>query len=666
MLSSAAALFRLTAAFLLLVAISQGQSPGGRLPVPPLPQVQPVTFWERLTADYRTPPVARSTFTDTPRLESLVQNGNLYLSLPDALAIALENNLDIELQRYTPRVADTDFLRASAGGQIRGLPVTIREGPQGVGSPRLLDVTTGSTSGQLSGVSLAINQSSESVEAVAAGIPGFAVILSGPAVPLFDPVVSAAGGWDRQTTPQVAPFLTGTQFLRLDTTPLNFGFQKGFLSGGVLTTGLTSTRVNQNSLRVDLNPSTAGALILSFTQPLLRGFGCTLNRRFIRIARNNRDLSEAAFEQQVISTVSAVLRLYWDLVTLNQDLNVRAQTLTLNQALLDQADRQEKAGTLAPIEVTRARAEVARARRDQTVAEASVRQQETILKDFLSRRVSSPVLATTVRLVPTSAIELPSSDPVVPEQDLVAMALERRPDLRQARIQVENSRISLIGSRNALLPSLDLVVTGQTNSLYGRVNPLPLPPDIGGGAQLNRSPDPAFLGGFGTGLEQIFTGQFPNYGAQLQLTIPLWNRTARADVIRDQLLVRQLEVRLRQIEKQVRVDVLNAMIALQQAHAAYDAAVEQRFFQDEALRGEEVRYRTGVTTLNSLIQFQRDLALARSSEVVALSDYVKARNGFDRSTGMLLVEHNIELDEAYRGRVTKAPTVPIGRPGQIP
>jgi outer membrane protein len=335
---------------------------------------------------------------------------------------------------------------------------------------------------------------------------------------------------------------------------------------------------------------------------------------------------------------------------------VQQQSLDLAQSLLDQNIEREQAGALAPIDVVRSRAEVATARRDLTVAQTRVRQQEMILKDYLTRQsVGSSYLAS-LRVIPTDTIAPPPQEPVRPLQDLVDEARRNRPDLAQAELQAENSRIALAGSRSALLPELDLILSAQSNALFGRVNPLP--PVGSTGQNVQRTPDPTFLGGFGTGLSQVFGLNFPDYGAQLQLTIPILNRAARADYTRDQLTVRQQDIRRRQIAKQVNLDVSNALIAVEQSRAAYDAAREAREFQEQALEAEREKYRVGVTTSYTVIQYQRDLAQAQSLEVGALADYAKARAALDRATGRILEAYGIRIEDAYRGSLPQSVTGP--------
>jgi outer membrane protein TolC len=553
-------------------------------------------------------------FEDTPRLASLIRGGSAYLSLHDALAIALENNLDVELQRLGPRFADTDVKRAQAGALPRGIPLSVREGPKSV-SAAGADVLA-----PLLGPGAETNLS----------IAGQIQLGTGRLPPALDPVLTAKFRGDHLTAPQLNSFLVGTPALVTDAATANFGWQKGFLTGGDISAGFENSHQTLNHRRYDLTPFNTSSFGITFTQPLLRGFGRGLNSRFIRIASNSRTQSDLAFQQQVISTVAAVVRLYWDLVSLNEDVKVRRQALERAEKLLSDNQAQVEAGTRASIEVVRARAEVARSQRDLIAAESLVRQQETVLKDYLTRRtVTDPSLAA-VRIIPTDPLRVDRNERLPPASKMAEIALKQRPDLAQARIQIESTQLALKGSKNALLPSLDLVATARNNALAGDVNPLTLP----GAAPHN--PDPILVGGYGTALSQLLRRNFPDYGVSVQLTIPLRNRAAEADYTRDSLALHQQELRLQQLNKQVHVEIENALIALEQARATLDAAEREREFQEQALAAEEEKLTVGASTTFLVVQYQRDLAQARSAEVAAQAGYVKARTALDRASGALL------------------------------
>jgi outer membrane protein len=559
------------------------------------------------------------TLEESPRLASVVQDGSIHLSLQEAIGIALKNSLDVELQRIGPGFAETDMSRTQAGSLPRGVPFSVREGPKSAGNTDIL--------APLLGPAPETNLS----------IAGQTQLSTGSLPPSRDPVFSARVFRNHATVPQLNSFQSGTSALISDTTTWNFSWQKGFLFGGELTAAFENSRQSYNSARYDLTPFSSSSFGLTFTQPLLKGFGKGLNSRFIRIAVNSRRQSDLAFQQQVISTTAAVVRLYWDLVALNGDAETRRQSLLRAEKLLHDNMDQVEVGTCAPIEAVRARAEVARSRRDLIAAESLIRQQETLLKDYLSRKTAgSPQLAG-IRIIPTDSPRIDRHERIPEVQALAEIALKNRPDMAQARIQIESTRLVLTGSRDALRPSLDLVVGARNNGLAGDVNPLTLP-----GANPH-NPDSILIGNYGTVLSQLFRRNFPDYGIGVQLKIPLGNRAAEADYARDNLALQQQELRLLQLEKQVHVEIQNALIALEQAQAILESAEQEREFQDQALAAEEEKLTVGASTTYLVIQYQRDLAQARSAEITAQAGYMKARAALDRASGRILDAYSISI-----------------------
>jgi outer membrane protein TolC len=289
---------------------------------------------------------------------------------------------------------------------------------------------------------------------------------------------------------------------------------------------------------------------------------------------------------------------------------------------------------------------VASSRQDLNNAEGLVLQQELLLKEVLTRRgVSDPALAG-ARIVSVTKIEEPGKDPVPTLATLVEEAQRDRPDFALAQGQIENTKLSLKGSRNALLPELNLVASFQNNGLAGRLNSL---------GQVVAAPDATLLGGFGDVVSQIFNRNFPDYVVGIQLNIPLQNRIAKADAARDLLQFRQSEVRLQQLASQIRLEVGNAWIAVERAKISYEAAAETRKLQEEALAIEKERFDVGASITYNVIQHERDLAQARSAAVTALGIYAKAKAALDRAVGSTLLNNNITIEEAYQGKVTRAP-----------
>ena len=601
-----------------------------------------------LTHPYQWEEVAPVDLANSGRLEALLRAGKIYLSLQDAIALALENNLDIALQRYGPLQANASLLRAEAGGLLRGVPTAVQQ-------------ATTSALSQATGGAGGAGGSSALVSGASGGAGGTIITATGSQIPNLDPSAYLSGSWGHRTSPQSNSFSTGTNALVLRNDVVQFGIQQGFITGTTVSLGYNNSRLQTNAGRSDFNPSMTGSVSLNFTQHLLQGFGIAVNNRNIRIAKNNQRVSDLAFKQQVITTVSAIIGAYWDLVSFNENVKVKQQAMALNQKLYNDNKKQVEIGTLAPIEIVRAEAELASSQQALTQAETQLLQQETLLKNALSRTgVASPSVAD-ARIVPTDRISVPAVEPVEPVQDLIAKALENRPEVAQTRIQIDNTKIGLKGTRAELQPSLDLVASLQNNGLAGQVNALPIPPVQGqpAGATLVRDPNsvnPFFLGGYSAVLGQLFRRNFPDYSIGFQLNVPLRNRAAKADMVLDQLNLRQQEIRQQQQTNQVRVDVRNALTAVQQASAAYQAAVKARVLQEQTLDAEQKKYTLGASTIFFVIQAQRDLTQAQSNEVAAESAYAKARVQLNMATGQTLEANNVLIDEAMGGRVSRAPS----------
>ena len=582
---------------------------------------QPVQSMGWIWQKYQFREEAQASFSNSSRLDALIRAGNVYLSLQDAIALALENNLDIELQRYGPRLANTDLLRAHAGSTIRGVSTAVSGGGAGAAS---------------------------AVGAVNTG--------TGVAAMNLEPTATFNYNRLHNTTPQTSSFVTGTNSLINENTQANFGLQKGFLTGTSVSFGWNNTFTNSNSGRSDFNPAKSSNFNLSVTQHLLEGFGRSVNNRNIRIANNNLKVSDLVFKHQVMATVGTVINLYWDLVSYNQNVRVQRQAVALAQKLHEDNKKQVDVGTLAPIEIVRAEAQVASSQQALTIAETQLRQQETVLKNALSRTgVANPLLSE-ARIVPTDQMRVPPTEPIEPIQDLIGRALDNRPELAESRLQVENSKIGLAATKSAMRPTVDLVGSLQNNGLAGQVNTLPVPSLTPGVPPQPRNPnavDPFFLGGYGTALAQMFRRNFPNYAIGFQVNVPLSNRSAEADMVRDQLAIRQQEIRMQQLVNQIRLDVTNALIAVQQARAQNEAASKTRILQEQTLAAEEKKYALGASTIFFVVQAQRDLALAQSQEVASLSAYSKAKIALDQATGRLLDTYGIQIEEAKTGRVSR-------------
>jgi outer membrane protein TolC len=590
-------------------------------------------FWRRWTS----PPLPPwRPLTNSPRLAQVIRGGNLYLSLDDAIALAIENNLDVQIQRNNLFIAQTELERARGGGITRGLDYTLAEAPAGVGGP----VTTLQTATQrtIPGSSVSTNP----LETGALGriqsnlnLLGNIPLSTGTSIPQFDPIASMRTNWLHQTTTQTSPLLSGLPTLVAETYSAGFAYQQGFGPGTQLFTAFDNTRVNSNSLRSNYNPYTTAAISLTVTQPLLRGFGIKVNRRYQQIAANELRISDLLFRQQLINTVYGVTRLYADFEALYEDVRVKEQIYAEAQKLLADTAAQVEEGTLASVELSRAKAQVFSTKFDLEKARGQLEEQEAILKTVLTRRGNADPEVRAASIIPVTPLresELPSQS----EEELLKLALENRPDIQQATLQLLNADLSIEGVKSAVRPQLDLVLSAQNSGLAGQLNPLVA------------NPDPTFAGGYSTALSQILRRNYPTYSAGIQLALPLHNRVAQADLARDEWIRRQIEVRLQQLQTQARLEVEDALISLRRARSAYEAAKQARRYQEESLEAEQAKFEAGASTSYFLIQAQSALAQARSTEVAARAALAKARTALDRATSKILEANHISIEEARK------------------
>jgi outer membrane protein TolC len=630
-------------ALLALPAAGQttGQAPAGRTPQ--------LTYGSGLRGGYKPSSVSAPDFHDSTRINDLIRAGQLYLSLQDAIALALENNLDIELERYGIRMSGTDIYRAQGGGTLRGVPLSVNETSAGIGGPGSPLLTSAAT-GVLSQTNIPVNVTDTQLIAEGADNLSFTgpfAFASGPLIPQFDPFLTGNLTGAHTNLAQLSLANSGTTSLTDNSFTGNAAWIQGFSTGTQIAAGFQNQYNNTNAIRNLFNPYETSTLGITVTQPLLRGFGTELNRRFIRIAKNSEKISDYVFQQQIIATISGVVRLYYDLVALDEDLKVKRETLATAQRLYEDNMNKVEQGTLAPIEATRAEAQVSAARQDSINSDGLVRQQEVILKNILSRNWGSDPVVHDARIIPTDTVmveELPTQTPA----QIAAQAVPSRPEYQAAKLQLNNTEISLQGTKNELRPELDLVGSIQNNGLAGSGNAglVPFPAGVYNGLG----------GGYGTAIGQLFKFDYPSYTIGLNLTLPVHNRVAQADVARDELQVRQTEVRLKQLENQIRVEVEEALIALGRTRSAYQAAVDTRKLQEQSLQIEQEKFDVGLSTSFLVIQVQGYVAQARSTEVAALDAYAQAKTQFERAIGQTLANHNVSIDEALRGQSLKAPS----------
>ncbi|HEX4750382.1 MAG TPA: TolC family protein [Bryobacteraceae bacterium] len=591
-----------------------------------------------MTHPYRTRYVPPINLANTSRLSSLVRGGNLYLSADDVIALALENNLDIEIQRYGPLLSKEVTLRADSGGVLRSVGVGVSAGPQSV---------------SLTGVSL--NASGGGSTTAAAGVSSSGQIVTnlGPSLLTLDPQLFLYANFQHSTSPESNTILTGTTALIDDTRAFQAQYSQNFVWGMTSQFTYLSQYNKYNSVNYALDPFTSGYLDFQISQNLLNGFGAAVNGRNIRVSKNNEKISDLTFKQQVITTVSAVLNLYWDLVSFYDDLKARKDELATAQALYEDNKKQVQIGTLAPIEVTRAEAQVYSSQQDLLISQTNLLQQETVLKNALSRNgVASPEVAE-VHVIPLNTFHPPENEELKPLDELVKEAMVSRVEVAQDKINIDSQKALLVGIKNGLKPTLQVFAELTNNGLTGSNNYL------AGGAQTG---PPYLQGGYDNLLGQIFRRNFPNYSAGLSLSIPLRNRAAQSDYVTSLLQLRQSELAMQKETNQVRVDVQNAMIGLRQARVRYDSAVKARILQQQTLDADQKKYTLGASTVFQVVTDQQTLGAAESTETQALANYSHARIAFDQAMGTTLDVNHISLAEAMSGVVARPSVLPAKLP----
>jgi outer membrane protein len=598
----------------------------------------PAGGWGWLTRPYRARRVPEIRLTNSPRLNELIRAGNLYLTAQDVVALAIENSIDVEVQRYGPLLNQEVLRRAEGGGALRSVGLGVAAGPESV---------------SLQGVS--VNNSGAVALSGGNGVSsgGGIVTQLGPSIPSLDPTLFALATFQHASIPQSNTFLIGTDALIQDTRSFQVQYAQNWDFGLTAQLTFASSHYHVNSNFFTVNPYTSGDLDLQVTQNLLQGFGSAVNGRNIRVQRNNVKVSNLQFRQQVMTTVSAALNLYWDLVSFNEDVRARQQEVSTAQQLLDDNKRQVQIGALAEIEVTRAEAQLYSSQQDLVVSQTNLQQQEIVLKNALCRNGISAAGLDNIRVVPLDKIQIPASDDIRPIPDLVNEALVKRPEMLQARLNIESNQMNLVGIKNSLKPTLQAFAELTNNGLTGELTAL------GAGA-----PGADFLAGnYGNLLAQIARRNFPNYSAGFSLNIPLRNRAAQSDYATSLLELRQNQLNLRKNTNQVTVDVQNTVIGLQQARVRYNAASKARELQEQTLSGDQRRYALGATTVFQVIQDQRDLASSQSTEVQAMANYTHARISLDQALGTTLDVNHISVDEAMKGRLSRDSVLPETVPG---
>jgi len=569
-------------------------------------------WFPNIIAPYKLTTVPEPILTNAPRIEQMIQDGKLRISLQDAIDLALQNNLDIAIQRYTPWLAEANILRTMGGGASRGT---------------------------LSALGNIPSQN-------------------------FDPLVTSTFSMDQRTIPVNNPLTAGTgvsgqglatNFSVLSTHAAigNLQYAQGFHTGTAFSAAFNNTRASTSSTQNFFDPSVTSSFIFIANQQLLNGFGLLPNERNIRIAKLNKYLADQTFQQQVITSITAVANSYWELAFARGNVDVALHQIELANKLYSDNKKQVDIGTLAPLEIVQAEAQVATANQALILAQTTLLQDQLTLLNLISKDPTSPALRT-VEIIPTDTAEVaPPEVEKISLEDAIKEAITKRPDVLQSGTTLKADDINVRATKNALLPVLNLSGEVATQGLAGVSHPCtssqptcPVPPP------------PQIVTGLPNSLGDMFAGVYPEYNAQLSLTIPIRNRQAQSDNVTALLTARQDETRYRQVVNNVAIDVHNTQIVLEQARVTLQAASKTRDLDQQTLDAEQKKYQLGASTLFNIVSDQNTLASAASAEVRARINLAEAKVNFDRAMGRTLEVYNITIANAKSGQTPKDTLIP--------
>jgi outer membrane protein TolC len=580
---------------------------------------------------YKPDLVPEPVLANSPRIDQLMRDGKLYLSLKDAIDLALENNLDLAIARYNIPIANTDILRTQAGGLFRGVNTGVVQGTPGGGVGGLGSGAPGAGAGGTTG----------GAGGAGAGASGLvqSTLGTGTNVASYDPSINLNLGEEHQTLPLSNLQINGVPTLQTNTGQVNVNYSQSFATGTSLSFGFDNNRQTTNGIFTTLSPGLNSQYRLLFTQELLAGFGFGPNLRYLKIASNNKKISEIAFKDQVVATVTQIENIYWDLVSAYEQAQVNEQSMAFAQQTFGNAKKQLELQSIPEMDVMRAEAEVSKRDQDLTVARTNLELQQSLMKNALTKSLDDPVLEA-MPVIPTDRTQPVKAESTQPVQDLISEALQGRAELAESNADLSSRQISRIAARNALLPALSLVAFYGGSGLSGQLNPLCV------GCTSTAS------GGIGDALQNTFNNSAPDYYVGLNLNIPLRNRVAKADQYRSELEYRQAQLREEQLKKQIRIEVRNAQYALEQTAARVGAAQKARDLAERTFEITKKEQTLGAGSSYQTLTSQRDLSVAELDLVTARTIYEKAKVELDRATGTTLEHNGILIQDAINGSVS--------------
>lgn len=579
---------------------------------------------------YRATLVPEPNLANTPRLDALVHNGVLDLNLNDAIALALENNLDLAIARYNLPIAEADILRTRAGGSFRGVNTGIVQNTPGGGVGGFGTGASGAGAGGTSG----------GAGGAGSGASGLVQSTLGAGTPVqsYDPIVKGVLDTEHYTQPLSNISIYGVQTLQQNTTTGDLSYSQSFPTGTTFSAQFDNNRGATNSPRSYLNPTLNTYYHVALQQQLLAGFGFGPNLRYLRIAKNNQKISDQAFKLQVITTITQIADMYWDLVAAYEDEGVKSRALAFAQQTLENGRKQLQLQAIPAMDVMKDEAEVANREQDLTIAKTALQFQELLIKNALTKNLDDPILEA-MPVHPTDSIASDNTPSSASTTDSIAEALQNRIELGESDIDLQNRRISRSAARNALLPSVALTAYYGGTGLAG-------PPNPSAGIPSTSPPD------WSGAVSNAFNNTAPDYYVGLSINVPIRNRLAKSDQYRAELETRQAELRMQQLKKQIRIEVRNAEYALEQSRARVESARKARDLAQKTFDITAKEQELGAGSNLQTLTARRDLSAAESTLVAAMTAYQKAKIELDRSLGTTLEANRISVESARTGIVS--------------
>jgi len=591
---------------------------------------------------YRGTTVPVAGFNNSTRLDDLLKEGKIYLSLSDAIALAIENNYDIAIARYNLDIADTDVLRSKAGATLRGVNSGVVANTIGGTSSTL---TAGGGPGGTS-----VGQGG-----AASGLGGqvFSTGSAGPLPENRDPLLGGTIQFERAESPQTSIFAPRA-FTNTDS--YNFTYNQGFVTGTSLAVAFNNSRSTTNNFFNDYSPQLISSFKATVTQHLLQGFGVFVNNRFYYQAMNNRRITDSSFRQQILYTVNQVETIYWGLVSAFEDVQAKERTLEQSTQLESDTKKQLDIGTMAPLDVVQAQSTVASDKQALISSQSNLQYQQLIMKQAIARNLNDPALVA-APIIPTDRVSIEElSEEHQPVEELVQTAFQQRPELEQAVLQLKNQQISLKGARNALLPTLDAYGFYGASGAGGKQSPNCI--NLFSTPPTPCAPNTVPTSGYGDVLNDLVNSSSPDKGIGFTLNIPIRNRPALADQARSLLEYRQAELRLEQLYTQIRMQVVNAQFALTNDRAQVISARAAHDYAQQSLDSEGKKLSLGASTAYNVLLQQKNLATADATLISAEAAYARDRAGLYQVLATTLQHYGINLSGAAAGTVGASPAIP--------